>query len=252
MILARDNKTLSDLARAHVGRAAIVFGGAPSLPADVASLSSWSRYPSAIKLSANDHAFKLGDQKPERIDYIVACDDRALEIVKPLGASIIGPRHWAHFRVLHQTVSNSAALACIAAWAMGCAPIIVTGCELYSGDTYFHDRKAKSSGKSATLQQHLQRWAKLTECAPDAMFRVVSGPLLTLFKRFDPSEPAMPSPSLAAVLALVRGVKVEIMQDVPNWHGASYARGQVVETRRSEASILIAQRIARHYAELMA
>jgi hypothetical protein len=246
MISARGNKTLSDLTHAHVGRAAVVIGGAPCAVSDIRCIEATEQYAGAVFLSANHHAFLLGAFMPTIIDYIVACDDKMRKPLEILGRPIIAPRHWADYRVLHQPVSNSAALGCVAAWAMGCAPIIVVGVELFAGDTYFHDPKAKSSGKTATLEQHLRRWSALTDCAPHAMIRAVSGPLLKLFRAVDPLEPLEPIASIADILNVVRGVKVEITADTP-WHGTSYKRGEVVETRKSEAGIMIAQRVARRY-----
>jgi hypothetical protein len=248
MISTRGNRTLSDLAHAHIGRAAVVIGGAPCLLSDLRSIEATEQYANAVFLAGNDHAFKLGAFMPKQIDYVVACDDKMRKQLQLLGRPIIAPRHWADYRVLHQPVSNSGALACVAAWAMGCAPIIVTGCELFGGDTYFHDAKAKSSGKTITVDRHLERWALLTGYSRHAMMRAVSGPLLGLFQKFDPAEATEPIASLAEILVIARGVKVEIVQDVPNWHGTSYARGQIVELRHHEAGELISRRWGKRFA----
>lgn len=235
MICRSGSKTLSDLIRVHRGRAAVVMGGAPSLPRDLAELVDWPGRTSAVYLSANDHAFKL----PAPVDYIVACDNIEQRL-RVHGRPIIAPRHWADFRVLHQVVSNSAALACVVAWAMGCSPIVVTGVELYSAGTYFHDERAHSPGKTANVQQHLRRWSKLIEASVGAYVRPVSGPLLQRFPRFDSNEAAMPADPEDMIASIIGGSRVEITRDVPDWHGRSLVRGSVVEMRTSEAGKAIA------------
>lgn len=242
MICRSGSKTISDLIRAHVGRPAVVMGGAPSLPRDLDALRAWSEGAAPIHLSANDHAFKL----PAPVDYIVACDNIE-ERLRVHGRPIIGPRHWADYRVLHQVVSNSAALACVVAWAMGCSPIVVTGVELYEGGTYFHDPNAHSVGKSAKVPQHLRRWRKLVESYVGVFVRPVSGPLLTLFPAFEPREVVMPADRASLIHSIIGGSRVEITRDVADWHGRSLARGAVVEMRVSEAGKAIADGYGRAY-----
>lgn len=248
MISARNNRTLSDLVHAHVGRPAIVLGGAPCWPEDYERVRAWPDSVRAVVLAANDHAFR----RPIEVDYIVACDNHMRERLVIYRRPIISPRHWADYRVLHQVVSNSAALAAVAAWVMGCAPIIVCGVELYAGDTYAHDPKAPSVGKTISVPQHLRRWEKLTAATPGAQIRPVDGPLLALWPRWDPLEAsAAPAPA-ESIRRIVAGERVVIERDVPQWHGTSYARHQVVETRKHEADELVKLGLGRRYREARA
>jgi hypothetical protein len=205
------------------------------------TIEVWEQRFCPVYLSANDHGAKI---RPA--DYIAACD-QIEDRLRPYGAPIIAPRHWADYRVLHQIVSNSGALACVAAWAMGCSPIVIVGCELYGGATYWHDPGAKSAGHTATVDVHLTRWAKLTAMTPGAMLRAVSGPLLRIFKGFEPTEPAEAPAQSDSIRALISGSRVEITKRVDGWHGQQLLAGQIIEMRASEAGLAIADGYGRKY-----
>lgn len=248
MISGRNNRTLTDLVHRHVGQPAIVIGGAPSWPVEYARVLEWPASEHAVVLGANQHASKGG----VAVDYIVACDDRMCDPLRAYGRPIISPRHWADYRVLHLVVGNSAALAVMAAWVMGCAPIIITGVECYTGGTYADDPDAPSVGKTVTLPQHLERWGKLTASAPGAQIRPVGGPLLRLWPAWNPDEPAQPPAPAEAIRRVVAGERVLIQRDVPRWHGATYRQGEVIETREHEADELVKLGLGRRYREAAA
>jgi len=218
------------------------MGGAPSLPRDLDQISVWRERMNPVYLSANDHAFKL----PAPVDYIVACDNIEPRL-RPYGRPIVGPRHWADFRVLHQVVSNSGALACMVAWAMGCSPIVVCGVELYQGGTYFHDEHAKSMGKTATVKQHLRRWSMLVDAYAGAFVRPISGPLLQLFPAFDPAEDRRGEDAAAIIRTIVGGKVIEITRQVPDWHGHALHVGDCIEMRESEAGQAITAGYGKRY-----
>lgn len=231
------NRTLFDLVYAHAGRPAVVCGGAPSLPSDLQRVYDSPTWSWAKFISANHHAFKATLEPRPWVDYIACCDngpnDENRKLLRTFGRPIVSPRRWADFRVLAPTISNSAAVGVYVAWAMGCAPIIVCGVELYTGGTYFDDPEAESSGHTITLQQHLQRWSKLKHELSTAAIRVVSGPLLELFPAFDPAfDPAETTFEIASekeIRRQVAGPIFEFTQDHADWQA-----GCLVEARPQE------------------
>lgn len=243
MISGQGNKTLTDLVHAHLGRPAVVLGGAPCWPEDYERVRAWPDSVRAVVLAANDHAFR----RPVEVDYAVACDNPMRERLAIHRRPIISPRHWADYRVLHQVVSNSGALAVVAAWVMGCAPIIVCGVEFYAGDTYAHDPKAPSVGKTVSVPQHLRRWEKLTAATPGAQIRPVGGPLLQLWPAWDPIEPAADPAPADVIRRIVGGERVVIDRDIPQWHGRPLAKNSIIEARASEAAELVSQGIGRRF-----
>lgn len=203
-------RPLADLIHAHAGRPAFVMGGGDSLPKDL------ERAPrDCVYISANQHGCFL-----RTCDYIVAIDSWFKKDFKTpqgttmrmrdFGVPVISVRREdADIRMFEKPTSNSGVSAAWVAWVMGCAPILIGGMDCYTGGTYFHDPKAQSSGRSVHLTQHLGRWAKLPQVAPDGMFRVMSGPLVGLFPAYDPAE-AVRSPARPSAIKGTRGTVVRL------------------------------------------
>lgn len=183
-------RPLADLIGAHAGRPAFVMGGGESLPADL------ERAPrDCIYISANQHGCIL-----RACDYIVAIDlfgarklkmpDGSERTLRSFGVPVISVRREdADIRIFEKPTANSGASGAWVAWAFGCAPILIGGMDCYTGGTYFHDRKAVSTGKAVPLSGHKGRWETMLKVAPGAMIRAMSGPLIGLFPAYDPTEP---------------------------------------------------------------
>lgn len=176
------------LVGAHAGRAAVICGGAPSLPSDLAACPV-----DAVYLSANQHGCLI-----RQCDYIVSMDKIHNEtwmdkrtgrqyMLRDFNTPIIAPYDWADYKLLKRPpLVESGIVASWLAHKMGCSPVIITGVSLYQGATYFHDMEAKSHGQTLTLAEHYKHWDALLEQAPNGVFRAVSGPLLNLFPQYDP------------------------------------------------------------------
>ena len=227
--------TLADCAHRHAGRTAVIVGGAPSRLNEIALCPE-----DAAWFSVNEHGLLA---RPGGIDYIAALDKKN-EVLKGRGAPVISIRRFADILVFEKRLPNSAALAAFAAWAMGCAPIVLIGVECYAGATYAHAPDAESSGHHITPAQHLARWKLLERIAPGAMIRPAGGPLLELWPRYDANEPCTPLADLATIRAATEGATVRFVRR----HG-EFAAGQVAQVAKEEARRLFAERKAVRWSE---
>ena len=113
---------------------------------------------------------------------------------------------------------------------LGCSPIILCGMDCYAGGTYWHDETAESAGNNQTVETHVERWKKYaSEILENAETRVVSGPLQSVFDKYDPSEvyppPKLPSPpALNGREEKLDGVLVRIKRGVVI-NGETYSPG---------------------------
>lgn len=226
---------MRELVHAHVGRTAIVMGGAPSLPAELERCP-----PDALYLSANDHGAKLLEERyGRRCDFIVALDDIRDRLVR-WGAPIVSRYFWADYRILKFQLRdgghNSAMAAAWLARLMGCAPILVTGVACYSaGGTYWHAPKAMSNGFTATPRQHRARWRTFAQLHP-GMYRLVGpGALSEVFVPFDPRESPEPPPPREVLEQQLTGLTCEVLGERLQIRGRTFARGELVELDRDEA-----------------
>ena len=249
------HRTLSALVHKFAGRPAVVMGGAPSLPHDLAVLRERG-IGDAVYLSVNEHGLLPSlENAPAEVHFAVACDGEhgatrmpMEKVLRPFGKPIIAPKYWADYRVLHHAATNSAILACLAAWAMGCAPIVITGVEMYRGKTYWHDPKARPVGTMTPPQQHAKRWQMVPQILPQAMLRSVSGPLNVVMRPWIPDEPITPIAPTNRILGIIGGTWVEITRncDWPEKEPQTrYAAGEIIETKTHEAGLMIARRFAR-------
>jgi hypothetical protein len=131
---------------------AIVVGGGPSAPASLERLKAAGVEPTAV-ISANEHGHH---QSIYPITHSVCCDGRHGEkrvsmesLLRPRGAPIISPAHFADYRLPEWTLASNTGLTAIAvACFMGHSPVIVVGIDFYrmsSPGVYFHDLGARSN-----------------------------------------------------------------------------------------------------------
>lgn len=119
------------------------MGGAPSLPEALKHCPE-----DAVYISANQHGAML-----RKVDYIFYTD-RVHQttnapmrlILKKYGAPLVGPQPDADYVMVSDIEANSGIRAILFAGLLGCDPIIVTGIEMYQGQTYWHDPVGKSTG----------------------------------------------------------------------------------------------------------
>src|SRR6185369_11887995 len=128
-----------------------------------------------IWISVNEHGAKL---RP--VDYVVAMDNQHTKLgVMMLGhirahtaAPIIGPWHWNDWQLTNwpgmPSMPLSGVIASWVAYLLGGHPVIMAGFDCYGG---------RKVGQHRLIEPHIK-----------AEVRVVSGPLVGLFKQYDPAE----------------------------------------------------------------
>lgn len=218
---------ISDLVHKHKGEAAVIIGGAPSRLSDQ---EFWPKQ--AVFISANDHGLKQ-----TTCNYSVCCEDLEHRL-RQHNVKVISRHSWADYRVFDKPIPNSGVLAAYSAWVMGCAPIIITGVECYQGKTYADDPKAHSSGFNVSLKDHLKRWGALRYMAMWGQFRCVSGPLVHVFDKYKPDEPAFQPASREFILKECEGKKVRMLRSEVVGR-REYSKGTTVEVEEIEAHALV-------------
>lgn len=244
----------SELINRHAGRTAVVCGGGPSLPEQLARCPA-----EAIYVSANQHGCLA-----RRCDYIVVVDgieDKVFErtsgapyTIRSFGVPIISPRPSADYWLFEQLAPGSGITAAFVAWVMGCAPIIVSpGMDCYRGPTYYHDPDAKSSGRSISTERHLDRWASLMVHASGGQFRALGGPLATIFPVYDPDEARAAPPNHARLADRMAGVWVSFSKACSEVVAPRiYAPGDRAELSKKLARRCVQRGFARYLEECMA
>lgn len=229
--------SISDLIHVHKGRPAVVIGGAPCWPEDYKTVPY-----DAIYYSANDHGCKVVP-----CNYLVCCDDIG-DRAHGHDIPVICRFPWADYRLYDIPLPNSGAMASWAAWVMGCEPIIIIGVECFTGKTYADNLEAPSSGFFKSKAEHLKRWSRLKDLCPNASFRPVSGPLLDIFPKYEPSDLRQQyrNDGRDFVESRCRGTRVEVMQDC-TLNGRTYIAGTVREVDDIEERILHRRGQARLY-----
>ena len=232
-------RTVRELVHTHVGRPAVVMGGAPSLPDEIEQCPK-----DALYLSANEHGVKLiAERFPDRrCSYIVALD-KILDRLDRWGVPIVSRHAWADYVILRFRLpdggQNSGMAAAWLARLMGCAPIIVIGVGCYSnGQAYWHAPKAQTNGFVTPPKEHIARWMMFKRMYP-AMYRTIGdGPLswAVFDAQFDPNE--KPEPELI-------GMRCEVRLDKTTIRHRAVKKGEVLELDRIEASSLARKKIVR-------
>lgn len=180
-------RTTDELVGCARGRPAVVIGGGPSAPEDLARLGREER--GAIYVSANDHGYRL------RACEFACCVDEIEERMRAAPAIIVSQKAWADVRPLDFPRNNSGRLAAWLSRLLGCAPIYLAGMDCYGGATYFHAPDAESCGKLQPVRQHVAEWATFFSNWP-ADYRAISGPLTALAPfRSVLDEPGRPATS---------------------------------------------------------
>ena len=171
----------------------LVIGGGPSVTDDLASLPS-SFKPSCV-ISANAHGFKQKRFKP---DYIVCVDDMHSETKKPMRellspycVPIITRQWWGDYRIPNRPTYlrlNSGLSAVAIGALMGGNPVLVTGLDCYTGDTYFHDKSVLTCQSSVAWPRFSRQILRLEKLIASANIRPMSGPLTEDFPAYDRDE----------------------------------------------------------------
>lgn len=187
---------VSALRGCALGQPIVVFGGGPSAPGDWAAVEHLR----PLVVGANGHAARLG----VRPHYIVCKDDRHTntkermeDVLRPIGAPIIGPHWWADYRMAKWPMQgNSGQVAIGVAAFMGGVPIIPIGFDCYQGPTYFHSDMPDNPSHGRKLALWSSTISRLALRLPGACIRPLRGPLTQAFRRYDPAErflePAIP------------------------------------------------------------
>lgn len=193
MVARLATRYFSDLAGAHFGRPAVVIGGGPSAPLHR------NQWPSgAVLIGVNEHAMKMGVDAP----YLVALDPIYHEKLRPLLQDLanrgqplpntLSPYGWATYQLGGgYKAANSGIAAAWCAHIMGCAPVILTGMDLYQTGTYFWDHGALSPGSTLGAEWLAGSWRSMTfdKSAKGVALRVLGdGALSETFPAFDPRE----------------------------------------------------------------
>lgn len=244
-------RTVAELIHAHVGRAAVVMGGGPSLTA--ANLRHAP--PDALYISANDHGLRFLADHPKlnaRASYVVAVDrieertryDVRYGRSRPWHVPIITRKCYGDYRLLHMPAPLTGLVSAWLARLMGCSPIVVIGMDLYCGPTYHDEPNARSNGKCTSARDHRQQWRQLTTEHP-AMYRALGCHeyVREVLGTYDPTEPV--TPPLGAD-ELARGnpeVRVRITQPAEIYL-RKFAAGTIIRVGVKEAAALINERKA--------
>jgi hypothetical protein len=234
------------------------MGGGPSLAKSLDQCPA-----SALYLSVNDHGARLLKDRPKlaprTVSYIIACDnieERARADLGPRDYS--GPRRdgapwnipvvsrhmWADYRLPFMPAPNSGMAAAWLARFMGCAPIILTGMDLWIGATYHDSPKSASSGRTCTDRQHFERWSTLLNRYP-AQYRIQGCSPLFASKcaHYDPSERADPPIDREALLEELQTSWCRLTRET-DVSKRVFAMGEILELHRGEVNHLVKKNIA--------
>lgn len=250
-------QTLRPLLHAHLGRPAVIMGGGRSLATTMPVMPA-----NAVYISVNDHGcryFAHVEQEGRRCDYIVAGDKierRVRADVRPAwpggppgtGARwdvpLISRHMFGDYRLLFLPAPNSGMTAAWVARAMGCAPIILAGIDLYQDGTYFDDPHAPSSAYNVSTDDHRGRWLRLRRDYP-GMYRMLGGDreLLRVFGRYDSLEVPEAAPPLRQLAAELRRYRVRLTLPSDICF-RPFAAGETLDVEEKEAHLLLKMRRA--------
>jgi hypothetical protein len=191
-------RSFGELAMRHRGARICVMGGGPKLAPDIEKVTA------DVWISTNEHGAKL---RP--VDYVVAMDNLHTKLqvsmkkhIRPhTDAPILGPWHWNDWQITRwpglPNMPLSGVIATWVAYILGAHPVILAGFDCYGG------RK---------VGQH-------REMAPNiaAEVRVVSGPLIGLYRQYDPAEEFAPyvAPDVMKLMPELDGeIKVRVRKPI--------------------------------------
>ncbi len=191
-------RSFGELVMRHRGARICVMGGGPTLESDLEKVEA------DVWISVNEHGAKL---RP--VDYVVAMDNLHTKInvqmeahIRPhTDAPIIGPWHWNDWQLTNwpgiPSMPLSGVVASWLAYLLGGHPVILAGFDCYKG---------RKVGQHRTIAPHI-----------NAEVRVVSGPLLELYKPYDPAEtfPPFVAPDVMKLIPELDGeIKVRVRKVV--------------------------------------
>lgn len=235
------------------------MGGGPSLAQFIHQAP-----PDALYIAVNDHGLRLlkdraGELAPRQASYVVACDkieERARFDIGPRdlpppardgaawGLPVISRHLWADYRLPFMPAPNSGMSAAWLARHMGCAPIILTGMDLWTGPTYHDAPRARSSGRDAKPTDHLRRWVTMLERYP-GQYRTLGCNALLREKcaHYDPAEPPASPPDADSLLKDLQTQWCKLIRDAPIGQ-RRFAAGTVLELHIGEVQKLVRTRHA--------
>lgn len=183
----------------------LVIAGGPSVPRDLAELTTWGFAPVAV-ISANEHGHR---QKLFEVTHTVSADGvhnekrrRMADVVAELGsrAPLICPAPFADVRLPDwRCAANTGLISIAIALGMGGSPVVVTGIDFYrwkhkGAATYFHDPDARSNSNVKEPRNFLnQIQALFGRIGSGQPVRPMSGALLEYFPRWSPDELTPPA-----------------------------------------------------------
>jgi len=177
------------------GRPAAVLGGGPSLPGDMARLPD-----GCVLIAVNYHAFHLCE--PDFMVYNDAPDSDPVlwEAVRKPGRAVRVSQDSSSDVEFDVPVWTGFYSSNTAAWFglwLGCDPVILCGMDCYQGnEVYFHEynRDYDPPCWHYPLEDHLRPWKEDGKnLLPHVeRVRVMSGPLGTVFPRWEDPTPTLP------------------------------------------------------------
>lgn len=198
------NKLVGELVGTRTGPV-LVVGGAPSVPAELATLRKGGfRFEDCLIVSANEHAIRAG-LKP---DYAVVNDNihstlkvhQEPRMRKLMPDTKLLSRHWwADYRSPNLLPCNSGLKAILYAAILGANPVVVIGIQHYRTGLYFHEAEGHDArGKNPNLAREMGHFTKQTtdmrKLLGGVPIRAVSGPLAQVWAPWDPEESFAPRP----------------------------------------------------------
>lgn len=189
MSVVKGERLIGEIADRYAARPILVMGGAPCLPSDLERLPA--DYELACVISANEHGTML-----RKVDLIVTVDEvhqrlgrRMQQVLRSYGVPIISQCFYADYRIPDWNFwCNSGMNAVHVAALLGGHPVIIAGIENYTGDTYFHDASAKSSGSHKKAGYFTDCFEKLASHVGTIKLRPISGPMTRRWRTFDVAE----------------------------------------------------------------
>jgi hypothetical protein len=211
-------KSFGELVMRHKGARICVMGGGPSLASDL------ERVEADIWVSTNEHGAKL-----RRVDYVFAMDNQhtMLKVLMPTiirphtNAPIIGPWQWCDYGLTDYPLSPRLLFTgVVAAWAaglMGAHPVILAGFDC--------------TGHAKRSIDQFSSYKPFVK----AEVRVASGPLVGLWKQYDPDEgfAEYTPPEVFDEIAMVHGVTVRVHKPI-EIRGTLYPIGTVLRVPKAE------------------
>jgi hypothetical protein len=182
---------LSKLRNTQTGRAAFVAGGGPALPDDWIRFERGPDWPGALVVAVNYHALEIGIPAEIMVynDHPTGPQaDKMIQAIRTFDGIKISPEPTSdvQFDVEVWTGSFSSHTATWIALYLGCMPVVLGGMDCYQGASlYCHDMDAPPP-----TGDPIRPWVEdARNLLPDASrVRVMSGPLIGLFPKYEGSQ----------------------------------------------------------------